>query len=43
MTLKRLITLVTLLVSFGALAIPPVPPQSIQKPVKGSIPAPKDK
>jgi hypothetical protein len=34
MTIKRLLTLIMLIASFSALAIPPVPPQTIQKPIK---------
>lgn len=36
MTLKRMLTLIALLASFSALAIPPIPPTAISKPVKGT-------
>lgn len=43
MTLKRMITLLALLASFSALAIPPIPPTAISKPVKGSTKPVTDK
>jgi hypothetical protein len=36
MTMKRLLTFIFLIASFSALAIPPIPPESIQKPIKTS-------
>ncbi len=35
MSLKKIITVITLLISFGAFAIPPKPPGLISKPIRG--------
>lgn len=43
MTLKKLIALCALLASFSALAIPPIPPSSIQKPINTNGEQPKSK